>query len=831
MSTHALTYSIAASTPNSGRYPPENIIVDRPNEQSSRWSGGPSESGIVQWLLLRLDTLAVVQSITFGKYHNAHPCNMKDFKILVGASEDTLTEVLHGQLKNDPHPETFDLRHTNSEGIIIPSRFVKIIPCNTHGGGFHISIWHVALKGIKDEVFVEQVRLKYEQFRETNAMRYVLKHLRQRRFLTPYNAILSRCGLQVEDPLITELHQSVVVDGDWTKTEEIIARIAQTDLFDEYRNSNQCNAIWKQLKGTDMNGDRPSERGGHAMCLDPIEDTLYLFGGWNGEASLDDFWAYDIKADKWRVISYSLRDDGAPNAPSPRSCHKMVFDTKTGAIYVLGRLNDQDALTLSMAQNKDVTPEALAAVAPKTVSGCELYRYHTRGALVGQWEFLSPDPPAPSAPPLVYDHQMVMDSEGQTIYMYGGRVVDNDWANMKYAGLYGYNVATGHWQHLQSDPKSSTAFTGATIPARHGHAMVLDDRTRTLYIFGGKMRDTSHFDMYAYDIPSKSTKQLFSDLQRDYGHEGSFTVRGAIDSKLQEIYVFSGMSAEDSAISTTSSQPRVFRYGPLPGKWDSVPLAPSTDGIALEEPVPRFAHQVLYHPIARKVYMHGGNAGIKPKSDAATSGEQQPQTQTQEDAKDQRLDDFWEMSLPRLPASAVVRRATLQVRKQQFREMCEEGTHVKALRFLRNSVLPVVDQTDKKESELYRGLMSYLVGPPSPTMGTTTNRHLKTPSSSLDHEDVDLELPPKKRSRPNTPEDTEMENATATAKIPPFDVQSVRESEDPLENRPGVVPVTTGRFQQRNALFESLLGFVSADAKQPEGSLVNALDGLLISPP
>ena len=70
-----------------------------------------------------------------------------------------------------------------------------------------------------------------------------------------------------------------------------------------------------------------------------------------------------------------------------------------------------------------------------------------------------------------------------------------------------------------------------------GHSMVLDDRTRTLYIFGGKMKETSHFDMYAYDIASKTTKQLFSDLQRDYGHEALFTVRGLIDPKLREIYV------------------------------------------------------------------------------------------------------------------------------------------------------------------------------------------------------------------------------------------------------------------------------------------------------
>lgn len=68
--------------------------------------------------------------------------------------------------------------------------------------------------------------------------------------------------------------------------------------------------------------------------------------------------------------------------------------------------------------------------------------------------------------------------------------------------------------------------------------MVLDDRTRTLYIFGGKVKDDVRYDMYAYDIATKTTRQLFSDLQRECGLESSFTQRAVIDPRLQEIYVY-----------------------------------------------------------------------------------------------------------------------------------------------------------------------------------------------------------------------------------------------------------------------------------------------------
>ena len=61
---------------------------------------------------------------------------------------------------------------------------------------------------------------------------------------------------------------------------------------------------------------------------------LYLFGGWDGNRDLADFWAFDIANIKWKLLSIDTENDGGP---SPRSCHKMVFDTKTRQIFILGR--------------------------------------------------------------------------------------------------------------------------------------------------------------------------------------------------------------------------------------------------------------------------------------------------------------------------------------------------------------------------------------------------------------------------------------------------------------------------------------------------------------
>lgn len=55
-----LTYTIAGGSQHSGRYAPENILDDKPEEQASRWSGNASSLHTEQWLLLRLESLAVL---------------------------------------------------------------------------------------------------------------------------------------------------------------------------------------------------------------------------------------------------------------------------------------------------------------------------------------------------------------------------------------------------------------------------------------------------------------------------------------------------------------------------------------------------------------------------------------------------------------------------------------------------------------------------------------------------------------------------------------------------------------------------------------------------
>lgn len=53
---------------------------------------------------------------------------MKEFRLLVGTSEDNMIQILHAGLKNDSIPETFTLRHDNQAGVSFPTRYIQIVP-------------------------------------------------------------------------------------------------------------------------------------------------------------------------------------------------------------------------------------------------------------------------------------------------------------------------------------------------------------------------------------------------------------------------------------------------------------------------------------------------------------------------------------------------------------------------------------------------------------------------------------------------------------------------------------------------------------------------------
>lgn len=230
--------------------------------------------------------------------------------------------------------------------------------------------------------------------------------------LGPFQDVLSRAGFQLEHPNITALYEALVLKGDFDLSESLLQSIAASNLFSSSIRAAQPYSSWTRLHAVDADGDAPSARGGHAMCIDPEHGMIYLFGGWDGQKSLDDFWVYSIESEKWELLSYATQRE--LHGPGPRACHKTVFDSKTGDIYFFGKLDDPGTLvkeTPDMPQASEAAEPSESPILPTnltrrppaaglsrtlppppwSIHAAELYRYHTRGRDAGKWDLLTND--------------------------------------------------------------------------------------------------------------------------------------------------------------------------------------------------------------------------------------------------------------------------------------------------------------------------------------------------------------------------------------------------------------------------------------------------------
>ena len=123
------------------------------------------------------------------------------------------------------------------------------------------------------------------------------------------------------------------------------------------------------------------------MCIDEESGTIYLFGGFDGHKSLDDFWSYSIAAGTWTLLSEHA---GMGQGPSARSCHRMIFDPKNGCVYLLGKLTDGDGDADDVLGGAHTRESSADSTLLEDCPG-DFWRYHTQGPIAGSWEILSAD--------------------------------------------------------------------------------------------------------------------------------------------------------------------------------------------------------------------------------------------------------------------------------------------------------------------------------------------------------------------------------------------------------------------------------------------------------
>ncbi|XP_054277610.1 muskelin isoform X2 [Macrosteles quadrilineatus] len=641
-----LDYSVHKCSSFSASFVPSNIQENKSTDQTSRWSS--ESNNPPQFLILKLSKPAIVKSITFGKYEKNHVCNLKKFKIFGGMTEERMLELLDTGLRNDNIEETFPLRH-NVGGHAFPCRYIKIMPLQSWGPCFNFSIWFVLLSGVNKPEVVEPALEWFIEYQKREAIRLCLKHFRQMNYTEAFDALQRETQVELEDPLLSRLHSTLVEQGDYQAAEGFMEQALTGGLLNWYVSKQEYRAVWHMLASDKT---RPGMRGGHQMCMDPHTETIYLLGGWDGNQDLSDLWAYHVPTKHWTLIT---RDTELEGGPSARSCHKMCLDPERRQIFTLGRYLDTQYRT----------PENLKS---------DFYVYDIDS---NQWTLITDDTATMGGPQLIFDHQMCMDVAARTIYVFGGRVLTAHASVSEerpgclglvgssepiFSGLYSYHVATNTWKLLCSDIPPSNSNTEPGLRSRVGHSMLFHPIERKLFIFAGQRSKEYLNDFLTYDVDT-GVIRVISDGSKKHINSLSaagFTQRATIDPTLNEIYVLSNENTGE-------------QY------WNKMQHV---------EPCPRFAHQLVYDHVNKVHYLFGGNPGRSclPKL---------------------RLDDFWKLSLFKPSHSQLLQRCKVLIRTFRYRELAMTES-LSALHYLQTSLSEIIDHQDPDQTKEFQQLASLI---------------------------------------------------------------------------------------------------------------------------
>ncbi|ORX50570.1 hypothetical protein DM01DRAFT_1384804 [Hesseltinella vesiculosa] len=660
-----LPYHIHAYSSHSGNYHPRSIIENKPTDQASRWSSGTHDQD--QFITLSFVTPVVAQSITFGKFHRAHVCNLKEFKVYGGPNFENMMELLHAGLKNDTELESFELR-THSNHMVFPIQYLKIVPLATFGANFNYSIWYVQVQGVKDRKIMTNVVAQYHQYQEFQTTRLCLKHFRQRNMMHLFDLLQQRTGVTLEHPLLTQMHTQLVQLGDFEGAETILQQLHQQGIYQHNCQDAPYRASWRRIWATNQDGDTPCPRGGHQMCIDIDDRKIYLLGGWSGSEELADFWQYDIEREQWHLLANDTQLFGGPCA---RSCHKMVFDPKTRSIFVIGRYVECQAVQ-DQRQSAD------------------FFRYYCDQQ---QWVKISDNTTQEKGPGMIFDHQMCLDGTIDTLYVFGGRKVSYDSTVHVYSGLYAYHIPSNCWRLVRADSSGSPVPNEEedlrTMKSRVGHSMLFHPGRRQLSIFAGQRVKEYLSDMFTYSIDTNTVREISQDISREGGPDAGSTHRATMDPVKNEIYVLSGYMKNQGGGTVKNG---LWVYDMNRNEWTKVYQNHNINDLKHMEPCPRFAHQMVYDPITQTQFIFGGNPG-------------------DQECSNKRLDDFWQLTLTRPNPEDVLRRSMYLVRMQNLKEKCSESSDdslLEALDYLRTKLTPLVNHDNVQELHEFRQLCARL---------------------------------------------------------------------------------------------------------------------------
>lgn len=78
-------------------------------------------------------------------------------------------------------------------------------------------------------------------------IRLCLKHFRQQNMMDVYQTLKNKTGIEIEHPSIAQLHQSLVVEGDFDRAEQIIKDANSNNSFSSFVINALYTPTWRKI--------------------------------------------------------------------------------------------------------------------------------------------------------------------------------------------------------------------------------------------------------------------------------------------------------------------------------------------------------------------------------------------------------------------------------------------------------------------------------------------------------------------------------------------------------------------------------------------------------
>ncbi|MEP7200263.1 MAG: kelch repeat-containing protein [Chloroflexota bacterium] len=300
---------------------------------------------------------------------------------------------------------------------------------------------------------------------------------------------------------------------------------------------------WSQLAATNAG---PSARYDHSALVDPVKQTLVVFGG-RGSGTLGDTWLFDLTTRAWREVK--------GNGPAPRFGHATVYDAAhRRLVLIMGEganfYNDVWAFDLDKETWTQLSASGVDEQKPRPRYGQSAaldgkgrviisHGFSDQGRFDDTWAFdLQTNQwinlmPTTGAKPLKRClHELVYDAAADRIVLFGG--CSSGFGPCPQGDLWAFDLKTNAWTELKP--------AGDKPSARSNPSAMYDAASRRIVLFGGKTDGGASGETWTYDLAlNRWTKSDGSGPAARSSHDGDY------DAKAKRLVIFGGQAASGAS--------------------------------------------------------------------------------------------------------------------------------------------------------------------------------------------------------------------------------------------------------------------------------------------